>query len=196
MKKQIMLVFSLLVINLSAEVEKIFARATNYHKTERGCDSDTKKGITSTQIRLRDNCDRTIGMVAVDPQRIPYGSLIYSPSNKRFYLACDVGGDVLERTAAKKLAKKKGLSDDFFNALVLDFYAKKEIVNNHFDYFFVIEHDGENFKSSMTKKEQEIRLDPNFWIRRIKKIKEDKLIDLNYFKEIVDQLKKMSPNTC
>lgn len=168
------ILLTLIILGLSlntsfASVELIFARATKYYKTDRNCDPDTRKGLTSTKIRLGDSCDRTIGMVAVDPQRIPYGSLIYSPQAKRFFLACDVGGDVSARTAAKNLAKKQGLAEKYRNALVLDFYAPREIIDNHFDDFVVIKHEGSNFRFRMTKKEQEERLDPRFWLARIER---------------------------
>lgn len=192
--KTLKLVMCLIVFigSANASVEKVFARATKFHKSDNGCDPWTKKGLTATKIRLRDNCDDTIGMVAVDPQRIPYGSLIYSPQNKRFYLACNRGGAVSARTAAKKLANKKGLSQKYRNALVLDFYAPREIIDNHFDYFLVIEHEGENFRFGLSKTEQNERLDPNFWLGRavgLLNVEEEFNSELE---EIIDRLRQMS----
>lgn len=174
-------------------VEKTFARATKYHKTDRNCDSNTKRGITSTAIRLGDSCDNTIGMVAVDPQKVPYGSLIYSPQAKRFFLACDVGGDVSARTAAKNLARKKGLSNKYRNAQVLDFYAPREIIDNHFDYFYIVKHEGVNFRFGLKESQQKLRLKPSFWIDRVSKLydtsdEEDKVI----LREMKSRLQKMA----
>jgi 3D (Asp-Asp-Asp) domain-containing protein len=189
--KILLSVITLGLFNVSyAGVEVVFARATKYHKTDRNCDPDTKKGLTSTKIRLGDSCDRTIGMVAVDPQRIPYGSLIYSPQAKRFFLACDVGGAVSARTAAKTLAKKKKLPKKYYEALVLDFYAPKEIISNHFCDFFVIKHEGGNFRL-LTKKDQALRLDSKFWLAKVEGIyNEGEDDDFEILREIIKELKK------
>lgn len=151
-----------------AEVDRVLARATAYHKTEPNCDPDTKKGKTSTQIKLRDNRDYTIGMVAVDPQKIPYGSLIYAHSNKRFYLACDTGGHVRSAKASKLALLRSDIPNEYAKALVLDFYSKHEIVDNHFDHFIVIRHQGRNFKTELRKAEQELRLSPQFWLEKVR----------------------------
>lgn len=153
--------------NLDAVPVKVFARATAYHKTHSNADSNTKKGLSSTKIRLRDNCEDSIGIVAVDPQKIPYGSLIYSPNNKRFYLACDFGEAVADRSAAKKTAKKKDLPPKYHKALVFDFYAKREILEDDFDYFFVIKHDGDLPFWKLYEEYQRKRLDPKFWVKRV-----------------------------
>jgi 3D (Asp-Asp-Asp) domain-containing protein len=186
------LILGLLMNSSFAGVEVVFARATKYYKTDRNCDPETKKGLTSTKIRLGDSCDRTIGMVAVDPQRIPYGSLIYSPQAKRFFLACDIGGDVSARTAAKKLAKQKKLPSKYYEALVLDFYAPREIIDNHFCDFFVIKHEGKDFRFKMTKKEQDLRLDPRFWLERAERIyNEGKDDNSEILREIIKELKEI-----
>jgi len=171
------------------ETAKVFARATKYHKTDKDCDPDTKKGLTSTQIKLRDSCDDTIGMVAVDPQQIPYGSLIYCPSNKRVFLACDVGGDVKSRKAAKNLAHKKGLSEKYRDALVLDFYAPKEIIDNHFDSFLVIENNENNFKHDLSRSQQMLHLDPKFWLAKVDRIYKEG--DSDYPKELKGVISKL-----
>lgn len=194
MKKLLSVILGL-TLNISfasAKIEMIFARATKYYKTDRNCDPNTKKGFTSTKIRLGDSCDRTIGMVAVDPQKIPYGSLIYSPQVKRFFLACDSGGAVSARTAAKNLAKQKRLPEKFHEALVLDFYAPREIIDNYFGDFCVIKHEGGNFRLQLTKKEQELRLLPNFWLTKVARIYdgvEEK--DKDLLREILKELREM-----
>jgi len=130
-------------------------------------------------------------MVAIDPKIIPFGSLIYSPENERFYLACNIGGAVSSRVAAKKLADKKDLSDKFREALVLDFYAKKEIIDNHFGDFFVILHEGEDFRFDLSKSEQEIRLKPEFWIDRIHKILKESSTKKDTLTAILCRLQEM-----
>jgi 3D (Asp-Asp-Asp) domain-containing protein len=175
-RKTILLMLSFATLSCASDsqkgseaVEKVFARATQFHKTDPGCDPWTRRGVTSTQIDLKDNCDDTIGMVAVDPEIIPYGSIIYAPQNKRFYLACNRGGAVSARTAAKELAKKKQLSKKHEDAIVLDFYANKEIIDNHFGEFFVIKHEGKDFRFELSKAEQELRLDPDFGLIEFKR---------------------------
>ena len=169
-----------------ASAVPVFARATSYHRTEKGCDPDTKRGLTSTRIVLKDSSTRTIGMVAVDPKQIPYGSLVYSPGTNRFFLACDIGGAVFNRTAAKRLAKRRGLSKKYSDALVLDFYARKEILRNEFGDFYVIKHEGSNFKK-LSSKSQKLRLKPSFWLEKIKSKKKDSTI-----KEIKKSLQTIS----
>jgi len=152
----------------SFAVDEVFARATKYHKTDKNCDPDTKKGLTSTDIKLKDSDENSIGMVAVDPEKIPYGSLVYSPKTNRFFLACDVGGAVINRTAAKDFSKKKGLSKKHQDALVLDFYSDQEIIDNHFCDFLVIKHTGDIEFYKLHGKYQTLRLDPEFWLEEIK----------------------------
>lgn len=176
----------------ASDIEKVFARATKFHKNDRNCDPWTARGQTCTKIKLRENCDDTIGMVAVDPNKIPYGSLIYSPQNKRFYLACNRGGAVSDRTAAKELAEKKGLSKKHRDALVLDFYAPREIIDNHFDYFYVVEHEGENFRFEMTRAQQYERLKPEFWLKKIEDVAKIEKEFKEEAKEMIARLREMS----
>lgn len=187
------MLMGLVLITSCPGVEVVFARGTKYHKTDRNCDSNTRKGITSTAIRLGDSCDNTIGMVAVDPQKVPYGSLIYSPQAKRFFLACDIGGDVSARTAAKNLARKQGLSAKYRNAEVLDFYAPKEIIDNHFDYFYIVKHEGVNFRFGLKESQQKLRLKPSFWIDRVSKLYDSAdHEDRQILQEMKSKLQKMA----
>ena len=158
---------------LSANVDKVIARATQFHKTDKNCDHNTKKGLTSTRIKLKDSDQRSIGMVAVDPSKIPYGSLVYSPDTKRLFLACDIGGAVTSRDAAINLAKKKGLGSKYRNALVLDFYSKKEILDNHYGDFYIIKHVGDKCFYKLYDQYQNKRLDPQFWIKHIKTLQKN-----------------------
>jgi 3D (Asp-Asp-Asp) domain-containing protein len=167
---KILVVFILVTCFADARIEKVFARATKYHKTDKNCDTDTKKGLTSTKIKLKDSCEKTIGMVAVDYNIVPYGSLVYSPDTDRFFIACDIGSAVFNRTAAKKLAKKKGLGLKYQEAIVLDFYGDREILDNHFGNFYVIKHKGSDFHK-LYKTSQDKRLCPKFWLKQVETMK-------------------------
>jgi 3D (Asp-Asp-Asp) domain-containing protein len=69
------------------------ARLTAYWSSEG--DYYTGRGISSTGVRLHD------GHCAVDPNIIPYGSIVEIPGMGR-YLAVDTGSAVIDRTAARE----------------------------------------------------------------------------------------------
>jgi hypothetical protein len=66
-----------------------FVRATKYHRSDPKCDPWTRRGQTSTQLKLpKDDSIVTdpnkIGNVAVDPEYVPEGSLVYETQTRRF----------------------------------------------------------------------------------------------------------------
>ena len=85
------------------------ARVTAYWSSEG--DYFTRHGIASTGVRLHD------GHCAVDPNIIPYGSVVDIAGVGKF-LAVDTGTAVIERTAARE----GGHTSAERNALVIDLY--------------------------------------------------------------------------
>ena len=69
--------------------------------------------------------------------------------------------------------------------------AKKEIIDNHFGDFFVILHEGEDFRFDLSKSEQEIRLKPEFWIDRIHKILKESSTKKDTLTAILCRLQEM-----
>lgn len=161
---------------ISAElVESHFVRATKYHKTDPGVDQWTARGQTSTQLRLPKN-DKVvtnpnkIGNVAVDPSKVPEGSLVYETQTERFFVATTGGTAVIDRRSARAIARMRGLCKDHYNALVFDFYYPKEVVDNHFTECFVISHEGKRFRT-LSREYQQKRLDPQFWIKHLEALR-------------------------
>lgn len=129
---------------------KIIARSTSYHATEPGSDSGTIRGKTATSVPIKTALSKGMGIVAVDPNKIPYGSLVITP-NRQVYVALDTGSDVISRKAARELARKKNIpqSNQLAQAPVLDFYSTKQ-VGGYWDYFLVIRYEGPSFKALTT----------------------------------------------
>ncbi len=111
-------------------------RSTWYNKNEKGADKWTIKGQTSTGIPLRFADANTVGVAAVDPNIIPYGSVILvgSGANRRVYVAGDTGSAVVNRTASGRTVP------------VIDFYSQGQ-VGREYDNFSVIPYTGGNFQS-------------------------------------------------
>lgn len=157
--------------NGNVGVRNFYVRATKYHWSDRNCDPWTMRGQTSTQLRLPklnsviEDPDR-IGNVALDPKKIPEGSLVFETQTKRFFVSTTGGDAVIRRDAAKKLAKG---SIKKKNALVFDFYSPREVVENHFTYCWVIPHEGKRFRS-LNREDQQKRLTKEFWINRLLEI--------------------------
>jgi 3D (Asp-Asp-Asp) domain-containing protein len=86
------------------------ARLTTYWPDEG--DSYTKRGLSSTGVRLRD------GHCAVDPKVIPYGSVVKIPGVGKL-IAVDTGPAVVTRQAARK----SGRNSVERSALVIDIYC-------------------------------------------------------------------------
>ncbi len=121
-----------------ASLTRVYARSTFYNKDEPGCDPDTRKGKTSTCLRIRDVQAKGLGVVSVDPAIVPYGSRVIA-SDGRVFIAVDTGGDVKARTAAKEAAAKQGYGPKSaqHNAPVLDFYSNRQI-GGIWDHFLIV----------------------------------------------------------
>lgn len=143
----------------------LFARSTNYYKGEKGGDIGTNRGETSSLLSIPDTIENGLKIVAVDPQIIPYGSIIIHSNN--IYIASDTGDAVKKRIASKTLAIKKGLSrhSKESNAPVLDFYSRNQI-GNLWDEFIIIPYNGPEFKTKLKRQEK---------INHIRKIKQSTL---------------------
>lgn len=101
------------------------ARVTAYWPSEG--DYYTRHGVASTGVHLHD------GHCAVDPNIIPYGSVVALEGIGTF-LAVDTGTAVVERTAAREAGKT---------------YAEKHALV--IDLFFASRHQGEAFAASAAK---------------------------------------------
>ena len=100
--------------------ESRLARLTTYWPEEG--DSYTKRGLSSTGVRLRD------GHCAVDPKVIPYGSVVAIPGVGEF-VAVDTGPAVVSRRAARQF----GRNPDERGALVVDVYCSSRLKANAFE---------------------------------------------------------------
>jgi hypothetical protein len=65
-----------------------------------------------------------VGSIAVDPEIIPYGSkvMLVTKNGPEFYVACDTGGAVVSRRAAKRSAKTPAQA----RAIVVDCFRDRE----------------------------------------------------------------------
>jgi 3D (Asp-Asp-Asp) domain-containing protein len=110
------------------EVCVMNVRATTYHKTEPGADRETRRGESSTGVRLTEVKPKVVGSIAIDPKVIPYGSLVIVTTKRgesHLFLCVDTGGAVKSRKASKALAKKQKLGSDWSKRPVIDIYSAK-----------------------------------------------------------------------
>jgi 3D (Asp-Asp-Asp) domain-containing protein len=98
----------------------------NGKKTRVWVDTDpwTKKGLTFTGAPLVKVGANRVGSIAVDPEIIPYGSkvMLVTKNGPEFYVACDTGGAVVSRRAAKRSAKTPAQA----RAIVVDCFRDRE----------------------------------------------------------------------
>lgn len=156
-------------------VETVLVRATEYHKSDPDCDPETRKGKTSTKLKLPKEDSvvtdpNTIGDVAVDTNLFPGGSLVLETQTDRLFVATKGGKAVLSRVAAKKTAQKKKLPQVFHDAVVFDFYYPEKIVQNEYTHCWVIPYQGEKEFWRLNKESQEKRLTPEFWLPRLQSL--------------------------
>jgi 3D (Asp-Asp-Asp) domain-containing protein len=182
----------------TSTVDVYFVRATKYYKRDINCDPWTLRGQTSTQLRLPQSDSlvtdsKKIGNVALDPHKIPEGSLVYETQTGRFFVSTTGGTAVIKRKAAISFAKQKGLPDEYQKALVFDFYFPREVVNTHFTDCWVIPHENEKSFRMLNLASQKQRLKTSFWLERLQKIydstndKEEK----QKLRQMIDRLQKM-----
>jgi 3D (Asp-Asp-Asp) domain-containing protein len=99
----------------------IRVRSTYYYPEEPGGDKWTKNLQSSTGVTLRYADANTVGVAAVDPSLIPYGSRITVQTSEgpRYFIAADRGGAVVNRTAS-------GGKEP-----VIDFFSNKQVGNDY-----------------------------------------------------------------
>ncbi len=111
-------------------------RSTYYYAGEKYSDKWTDAGESSTGIPLRSANSDTVGVAAVDPALIPYGSAIIlnTSEGKRVYIAGDTGSAVVSRRASQGKAP------------VVDFYSNKQVGTMYQD-IQVVRYTGPKFTS-------------------------------------------------
>lgn len=92
-------------------------RSTYYYAGEANSDPDTDAGRTSTGVPVQMASASQVGVCAVDPSVIPYGSqvIVQTADGPRYYIAADTGGAVKNETASG------GTSH------VIDFYSNTQV---------------------------------------------------------------------
>jgi len=141
-------------INNSNKVE-ILARATSYHSG----DVDSAQGKTSSLTPISTVKQLGLQAVAVDPNVIPYGSVIIGKNKdgeEIVGVAVDTGSAVVSRKAAKQYARQKGYSENSpeSKALVLDFHSSNGDITKAWDNFTVILYKGPDYKFDLNKSEK------------------------------------------
>ncbi len=111
-------------------------RSTYYYAGERYSDPDTDALRSSTGVRLRAASATTVGVAAVDPALIPYGSriTINTPNGPRYYIAADRGSAVVNRTASGGREPvidfyNKGQVGNTYDNVVIDYYRGGDFTN-------------------------------------------------------------------
>lgn len=94
----------------STNPRKLKVRLTTYSKTEKRCDKWTKRGKSSTGIKLKEGLS-----AAVDPNLIPYFSKIKIPELRLELCALDTGSAVIKRTASRRTGRNEPIIDIYFN---------------------------------------------------------------------------------
>ncbi len=142
-------------------------RATKYHKTEPNCDIDTKHERSCTGVRLREGAPGVIGTVAVDPNVIPFGSLVLINTKSGSvlpYLCVDKGAYVTKKIASQKLAKQEKRGEAWATRPVIDVYSPKSITS---DWTTVLVIKGPSLRglndAERLKRLQE-RMSVNYWM--------------------------------
>lgn len=133
---------------------KVYTRNTSY--------PDSDGGSAAALVTIKEVKNRGLQCIAVDKNIFPYGSVIVGQDKQGQRIvgvAVDTGPWVIQRKAAKNLAKKLGYSADSREAKapVFDFHKNPNL--HYWDYFIVIPYTGPDFKFSLSKKEKLAYLD-------------------------------------
>ena len=134
-------------------------RSTNYMSGERFSDPDTDAGRTSTGVRIQAKGENNglgiatadrVGVAAVDPAKIPYGSqiIVQTPDGPRYYIAADTGGAVKNMTASQGTAP------------VIDFFSNSQ-VGGQYTNVQVIPYTGSRPFTSLSQSQKESFFDIN-----------------------------------
>lgn len=134
---------------------QILARGTSYHSE----DSESAAGKTSSLIPISTVKKLGLQVVAVDPNKIPYGSVIIGKNKsgqKIVGVAVDTGSAVKSRKAAKGYALARGYDKDSpeYKALVFDFHSKGGDITKAWDNFTVVLYTGPEFKFDLKNSEK------------------------------------------
>lgn len=143
--------------------EEHYARVTKYNGSESGSDANTSAGRTSTKVptRVASVKKNQIGVVAVDPKIVPYGSLMILPNGEK-YLAADTGGAVVSKKASRLTARAQKKPSKYAKLPVFDCYSYREPVPEEWATVHVLKNTEGGF-TKLSKKEQMKRLDPGYW---------------------------------
>jgi 3D (Asp-Asp-Asp) domain-containing protein len=134
---------------------EMLARGTSYNAS----DLDSATGKTSSLIPISTVKKLGLQVVAVDPSKIPYGSIIIGKNKsgeKIVGVAVDTGSAVKSRKAAKNYALAKGYDKESpeYNALVFDFHSKSGDITKAWDNFTVVFYTGPEFKFDLKNSEK------------------------------------------
>lgn len=134
---------------------EVLARGTSYN----ACDPESAAGKTSSLIPISTVKKLGLQVVAVDPDKIPYGSVIIGKNKEGERIvgvAVDTGSAVKSRKAAKNYALAKGYDKDSpeYKALVFDFHSKNGDITKAWDNFIVVLYTGPEFKFDLNNSEK------------------------------------------
>lgn len=134
---------------------EILARGTSYNAS----DPDSAAGKTSSLIPISTVKKLGLQVVAVDPDKIPYGSIIIGKNKsgeKIVGVAVDTGSAVKSRKAARGYALTKGYDKNSpeYKALVFDFHSKSGDITKAWDNFIVVLYTGPEFKFDLKNSEK------------------------------------------
>jgi 3D (Asp-Asp-Asp) domain-containing protein len=147
------------------EVCVMDVRATTYHKTEAGADGGTRRGLSSLSLKLSDAGPKTVGSIAIDPEVIPYGSLIIVTTKRgerNYFLCVDTGGDVKKRKASQVLAKKQKLGAEYAKRPVIDIYSTKSY-NDWMSVVVIKDSSLRGLSVAKLRKRLKERMSADFW---------------------------------
>jgi 3D (Asp-Asp-Asp) domain-containing protein len=142
-------------------------RVTTYHKSERGCDLNTKRGNSSTGIKLREGRPNVIGTIATDKKVIPIGSLVLVTTkngNVNPYLSVDTGGAVVGKKASSKLAKLQGRSKEWATRPVVDIYSSRSITKDWSTVLVITDHSMDGTTGSERLRRLQERMNIEYWM--------------------------------